>query len=243
MIQLNQFGGEPSFEVVAGQTNTLIIEIDGARALTETPPGSLNFNSHTTRVSIEVLEEGGAPLGALTSMAFSATGEAGALSQDGAIRIGVTDTSGPPSGVGGHALLQGRSDNAGTEITLFQEGVPLEPTLFTSADGSFAADLEPGSYLLRAGHPGWLTEARDFDITEPGQRIDLGVFELRAGDADGDNDVDIDDLNLFRTHLVGGSASLGLSEPAYVDVNGDGRTDILDLVYAAKNLGISGQIN
>ena len=87
-----------------------------------------------------------------------------------------------------------------------------------------------------------MTQRQAFVIEDSSQRVDLGIIKLRSGDSDGDNDVDSDDLRLLRRHLGSSSTASALpaTNPVYADVNDDGATDILDLAYAAMNLGRSG---
>ena len=146
----------------------------------------------------------------------------------------------PPgvSAVSGQALLQGRSqlNHAGTQITLILAGDIIQPVIITPADGSFSFALGVGDYLLQATHPGWLSESRAFAVDGVTAVVTLGTIELAAGDADGDNDVDSRDLQLFQRALGGPP-----QPDTFTDVNDDGVVDILDTTYGGRNLGQTGQ--
>ena len=137
----------------------------------------------------------------------------------------------------GRVLLQGRGPtrNAGTEITLFQNRVQVGTPLLTQPDGSFAVGLGAGVYKAAATHPGWLSDTLFFTINATGPVIDLGTTTLPAGDADGDNDVDSRDLQLFQRGL-----NQAPRPGTFTDVNGDGITDIVEIAYAGRNVGRRG---
>ncbi len=65
------------------------------------------------------------------------------------------------------------------------------------------------------------------------------VYTLPA-DLDGDGDVDHDDFKLFFGCMAGTASSAQQEVCPCVDLNGDGRTDILD--YAAFQLAFTGAL-
>ncbi len=67
--------------------------------------------------------------------------------------------------------------------------------------------------------------------------IDLGTTTLLAGDADGDNDADNRDLQLFQRGL-----NQAPRPGTFTDVNDDGITGIDDMSYAGRNIGNRGLV-
>lgn len=131
----------------------------------------------------------------------------------------------------GQVLLQGRGASEGVRVQALRDGSPVAE-VWTDDQGRFSFSLAPGTYRIRASYPGFLREERTADVSS-GDEVDLGTLLLRAGDLDGDGDVDLADLEAV-------AAALGqASTPA--DLNGDGRVDLLDLVLVALNFGRSVQ--
>ena len=155
---------------------------------------------------------------------------------EGTIGIFFADTSldAPTATVEGRVLLQGRGDldNAGTEVTLFQGGIPLGPTFITPTDGFFTFSLATGDYQLHAARAGLLAQTRVFGVDTLGLTFNIGNIVLPAGDADADGDVDSRDHQLFQRGL-----GLPPQPGTYTDPNNNGRGDIVDLSYAGRNLG------
>ena len=228
MIQLENLG----FEVCDGLETKVLINFNANQALVETPPGSRKFNFKADQsTSLVVLEECVASAGPR-----SAPGPAAPLAGNGGgdLEISVGDTSAVDTeerAVQGFALLQGRgpNDHSGTEVSVFRGETQIGSTFVTEDDGGFSIDLsEEGGYQLRIAHPGWLTENQFFDVFSV---ADVGDIVLPAGDADADDDVDTDDLILFKQSLD------QIPPPGkFTDPTGDGRYDIHDVALAASNL-------
>lgn len=104
----------------------------------------------------------------------------------------------------------------------------------TTGDGTFAfADLQPGSYRLRASADGFLSSQIDFTLTD-GQVLALPATLLRPGDTNRDNIVDVRDAVLIAANF-GGPATL-----PETDLNRDGTIDISDLTLLGAAFGQSG---
>jgi hypothetical protein len=89
-----------------------------------------------------------------------------------------------------------------TRIQLAQGGLQKrEEWKFLPADGTFTlADIPEGNFEVAVhAHP-WLRKAVDVYVIA-GQTVDAGVFELKNGDLDGDNEVTTSDLSLVIINL------------------------------------------
>jgi hypothetical protein len=124
------------------------------------------------------------------------------------------------------------------------------PAVTTDASGYFTValgSLAPGSYMWRTKGPhgdlntgvtpGYL--ARSGNITLPNEAVTNAVFNVqRAGDANGDNVVDISDFNLLRL-----SFGISLGQPGYdgrADFDGNDSVDINDFNMLRLNFGSAG---
>ncbi len=134
----------------------------------------------------------------------------------------------------GTVLLEGRTDQSGTQVILSQTPCPdvisAEPTTTTATDGHFEVELLTGQsdICLQLLQPGYLS----------GQRLnpdgDLGQLTLLGGDINGDNLIDIFDLSLIGVRFDS-------TDPA-TDINADGIVDIFDLVITAGNYNRAGPL-
>ena len=144
----------------------------------------------------------------------------------------IVDVGPTTSEVEGRVLLQARGPDkhSDTVLTLFRDGVQQGPSILTLADGRYMFDLGQGNYELRATHSGWLPETISFVVGTSGNLVDLGDTQLDAGDADGDEDVDSDDMRLFQ---------IGLNQPPrsgiFTDPDDDNMTTLRDMAYGAMN--------
>ena len=213
------------FEVFSGLRTRVFLDFDAKKSLVETPPGSGNFNFKPT-VKLVVLEEG-VPLAPLSLSSNPPAPDPGTLD----LSVGDSSLS---TDLAGSVRLQGRSgeDHLGTEITFFQNGVPVEPGVTTFADGSYSSALTPGTYELVASHPGWLSELIEFVIGEDVVPVALSTITLLAGDADADEDIDSADLALFQSTF-----NEAPPPDVHSDFNGDGRSGLFDLALAGRNFG------
>ncbi|MSP14497.1 MAG: DUF2012 domain-containing protein [Chloroflexi bacterium] len=143
-----------------------------------------------------------------------------------------TPTATPvPGRVMGFVSLEGHAGvtRAGVTVRLDQA-----QQVVTGADGSFIFDNVPaGAHDLRAETPGYLCLQRSL-VVNPGQTVDLGTVSLKAGDANGDNRVDLLDLVLIGAHYGENPLS-----DARADMNGDGVVNLFDLVLVGNNFGLS----
>jgi hypothetical protein len=134
-----------------------------------------------------------------------------------------------PGTVRGRAVLDGRGDHGGADVSLVGTGGTLtlpegDYLLSGVAPGSHELDVRLGGYL-RAG-------ARAFDLGAGGT-VELPLATLLGGDCNGDDEIDIVDGGIAARYF-------GLSEgwaDKYPDINADGVVDIFDLVMVGGNFG------
>lgn len=139
-----------------------------------------------------------------------------------------TSTSMPGSGaIAGQMLLQGRSDHHGALMSVGSL------TAVTSQSGEFRIDGVPtGTRQLRAEMAGYLPQVHTLEVWA-GRTTTLLDLQLRAGDINKDDTVDLFDL-------VAVSSRYGLQGPAYIeDLNADGEINLYDLVLVSANYGAS----
>lgn len=125
--------------------------------------------------------------------------------------------------VAGRIQLQGRTNHSGVVVSNDQANQTQ-----TNNEGFFSI---AGSNVIGFKLPGFLSAQANMQI-KLGQisgngPINLGVITLPAGDANGDNIIDIFDLAYLGAHYE--------TNDALADFNGDGLVDIFDLAMAAKN--------
>jgi hypothetical protein len=134
-----------------------------------------------------------------------------------------------PGSVRGRAVLDGRGDHGGANVSLVGAGGTLtlpegDYVLSGVAPGSHALDVRLGGYL-RAG-------LRAFTLGA-GASVDLPLATLLGGDCNGDDEIDIVDGGIAARYF-------GLSEgwaDKFPDINADGVVDIFDLVMVGGNFG------
>ena len=128
--------------------------------------------------------------------------------------------------VTGRVVLEGRSRFNGVYVTLDRGETGFAET---TADGAFVIrNILLGWHILRMDMPKYLAVEGRFLASD--EVTVLGDLKMLAGDAYGDNIIDILDLALV-------SRAFG-SEPASdprADINDNGIVDILDLVLVSKN--------
>jgi hypothetical protein len=137
-----------------------------------------------------------------------------------------TRTSMPGSGtVAGRVLLQGRNDHHGALTSVGSY------TATTDHNGDFRIEGAPtGAQELHAEMAGYLRQVHTLEIAA-GRTVTLPDVQLRAGDINQDDTVDLFDL-------VAVSSRYGLQGPAYVeDLNADGEVNLYDLVLVSANYG------
>jgi PKD repeat protein len=126
----------------------------------------------------------------------------------------------------GIARYQGRTNHAG--ITINATGPTPQNTITTSAGQYTLAPLHPGSYDIRADADLYLPNCTTITTAT----TQLPDIQLRGGDLNGDDDVDVGDL----TQLT---ANWGQNAPQ-ADINADGIINVQDLAILGGNFGLSG---
>jgi hypothetical protein len=136
-----------------------------------------------------------------------------------------------PAQMKGTVLLQGRASSDTAQV-LCEMAATRVDRVDAGPDGQFALTTSHGEgfYTLSAFAPGFLSAEghRPVKLTV-GSTVDLGQVTLYAGDANGDDRVDIRDLSYVAWHFD--------TEDAKADINSDGQVDILDLTLVAGNFG------
>jgi hypothetical protein len=142
--------------------------------------------------------------------------------------------------IGGSVRYQVGTDRSGIMLTLLAGG----PNGFTfaqqqtGADGSFTFDNVPaGDYALQIFGDGHL--AVIYSFTVPAAGISLPVIQLRTGDTDGNQRIDLADATLIGANFLQSVPPA----PANADLTKDGLIDIRDLALVGGNFGLVGPIS
>jgi hypothetical protein len=136
-----------------------------------------------------------------------------------------------PGEVRGKIALQGTQSVSGVTVENDRgQMVALD------GEARFALTLAPGEYTFTARRAGFLTARRVAVTVASGETVRLPGLMLTAGDANGDQTIDIADVV-----LVAGSFQSEQNPAA--DLNLDGLVNILDLVLVNSNFGKSGAEN
>ncbi len=144
----------------------------------------------------------------------------------------------PPPGSGdasllGQVRLQGRNNASG--VFVMADGQLLG---ITSSDGRFRISGLPAGWLrLEVSRPGWLAAGGVWKLSA-GQRLDLGLTQLAAGDLDQDHRVDFDDYRALIASYGKCRGSAGYDDRA--DFNADGCVHFYDFGLLYGNYGRSG---
>lgn len=125
------------------------------------------------------------------------------------------------------------SGNAGTTVVAFNAGGGVVTDTLTAPDGTFTVTVPAGgTYLVQALYNGYL-KAQKSGIYVVGGDVNIGTTQLRGGDVNADNNINILDIvsiiNRYNT------AATGLDDP--LDINDSGMVDLFDLTIAAGNFG------
>jgi len=139
-----------------------------------------------------------------------------------------TATLSPSMGaVAGRVILEGRSDHGGATVSVDGH------TGTTGQDGRFHLGQVPGgTYQLQAQMAGYLRYVVSALSVQAGNIVTMPDILLRAGDVNGDDQVDLFDLVAVSTRY-GARPSGSTAE----DLNGDGEVNLFDLVLVGKNYG------
>ena len=128
----------------------------------------------------------------------------------------------------GRVLLQGRDNHGGTSVTVAGNSV------ITNADGSFFIEGVPsGVRTLEAQRPAYLRHILPYLTISGGAYIGLVDIQLRAGDVNGDDRIDLFDL----IAVSGRYGEEHVPDGTLEDLNGDGEIDLIDLVLMNVNHG------
>jgi len=147
----------------------------------------------------------------------------------------------PPGSITGSVTRQGRAagQHAGTNVTaLNPAGAVIAGPVTTAADGTFASPLSVpvgGTYIVIASYPGYLS-AQKSNVYVVGANVSIGSTQLRGGDVNSDNCVNILDLITIASWF----SQTSPPTPAPVDVNDDGVINVLDLTISASNFSRCG---
>jgi len=138
-----------------------------------------------------------------------------------------------PGTIIGKVLRQGTTtDNSGATITAYKVFPgPAIATATTAADGSFTLNIPAGGpYLVQAEYPGYLKAQRN-NVYVAGANVDIGSTQLRGGDVNADDNVNILDLVMIASYY---NQTVPPVSPA-VDINDNLSIEIFDLSIAAGN--------
>lgn len=139
--------------------------------------------------------------------------------------------------VKGSIKLQGRKEvDEKTALSCFckESGYTYEVSSLY-ADGNFSLKLLPGSYTITASRQQYLPAMQTIKLpaAENPPHINL---ELKAGDIDSNNRIDLTDLTLLSLAYQTGTGDDNFNTLA--DLNGDGFVDISDLTMLTQNYGL-----
>ncbi|HHT46639.1 MAG TPA: S8 family serine peptidase [Firmicutes bacterium] len=138
--------------------------------------------------------------------------------------------------VNGSIKLQGRKEvDKKTRLSFLckESGYTYEVSSLYS-DGNFSLKLLPGSYTITASREQYLPAIQTISLSasESPPHINL---ELKAGDIDSNNRIDLTDLTLLSLAYQTGTGDNKFN--ALADLNGDGFVDISDLTMLTQNYG------
>ncbi len=139
-----------------------------------------------------------------------------------------------PGFINGRVERQGtKTDHANTDVIAYNSGGGVVANALTAADGTFQIVVPAGgTYLVQAMYNGYL-KAQKGSVYVVGGTVNLGTTQLRGGDVNSDNNINILDIVTIISKFS--TAGWATTEPA--DINDDGTVNILDLTIAAGNYG------
>ncbi|MEO8608224.1 MAG: carboxypeptidase regulatory-like domain-containing protein [Chloroflexota bacterium] len=142
------------------------------------------------------------------------------------------------STISGVVAYQNRADNAGIKVQILLNGAAVVE-LTTNADGTYRfVGVPMGSYVVLASAADHLGLSYNVTVDADGLSIDLGTGQLRAGDTDGNQTVDVADAAAVGANF-GNDAP---PAPDNSDLNADGHINISDLALVGSNFGLTGPI-
>jgi|LSQX01.1.fsa_nt_gb subtilisin family serine protease len=138
--------------------------------------------------------------------------------------------------VTGSIKLQGRkkTDEKTTVSFVCKESGDTYSPPSLSADGNFSLKLPFGTYTITANRQQYLPAIQTIKLTTAENPPQLNL-ELKAGDIDGNNRIDLVDLTLLFLAYRCGAGNNNYN--AFADLNGNGIIDIADLTMLIQNYG------
>lgn len=146
----------------------------------------------------------------------------------------------PPSGTGwvnGSINLQGRTDNSGVRVSLFNDSGEIV-SLTTDAAGEFNFEVSVGQYTIVAEADYYLDAEKTSIWVYHGTYTTLGTPTLEGGDTNDDDVVDQIDLDFIQSKF--GVTCKGKDKKIYdaaADINADCLINIQDASIAGGNFG------
>lgn len=145
-----------------------------------------------------------------------------------------------PGTIQGAIGLQGRWDNSGVSVTIWDSagwpGNSLTSTV-TAAAGDFSLSIPAGSYTVTVEMDGYLDAMRSDVIVDPDGLVDLPQLVLPCGDPNDDDLINIQDLTILGSHYRLSCGDAGWDGRA--DMIDDCVVNILDLTCTGVNYGRS----
>lgn len=149
-----------------------------------------------------------------------------------ALAVGLAQARPSGGGIISRVTLQGRQSHGA--IRIYVDFAPI-PAGFTAADGSLVLDLAPGLHTIIARQEGYLTARLDTVTSD--SYLNVPPIELRGGDTNGDDKVNLSDLT-----RVGAGYHTSPPSPPGADINSDGVVDLYDLVILGSNYNRTGPL-
>lgn len=135
--------------------------------------------------------------------------------------------------VNGNVALQHKGEKEGIIVYLVSGEDSIHTV--TDSEGNFSFEVsEPGDYILKAVHKGYLSYVEDVCIGGD-SHTDIQAT-LLAGDLNSDGIIDKDDLLILIQYFFISQDDEDWNQN--FDFNGDGKVDILDIVITALNIDI-----
>ncbi len=169
------------------------------------------------------------------------------LSDPNGLPVPINNASAPSITIGGPGTIvgvvtrQGRTadGHAGSSVSaLNAAGSVVAGPVTTAANGTFVSPLAVpagGTYLVIASYPGYLS-AQKSNVYVVGATVDIGPTQLRGGEVNGDNCVNILDLVTIASWFSQSSPPA----PGAIDINDDLVVNVLDLTIGASNFSRCG---
>ena len=144
-----------------------------------------------------------------------------------------------PGIIQGMVRRQGsRTDHAGTAVVAYNTGGGVVADTTTGPEGYFTLNVPAGgTYLVQSSYNGYL-KTQKTNVYVVGATVWLGITQMKGGDVNGDNNVNILDI----VSIISRYGTSGWGPDEAVDINNDGDVNIFDLTIAAGNFGRYGPL-